>query len=90
MTAGCSGKLVHEKGATVLHTDGGRPLTATTRPTKAHCPLNNPLSHCRMGTIKPPSRMRTTMVPRHTLSRHLLACSSDEPIPRPGQTSVTF
>ena len=90
MTAGCPGKLVHEKSATVLHTDDSRPLTATSPPTKAHSTMNNPLSHCRMRTIEPPSRMRTTMVPRHTLSRHLLACSSDEPVPRPGQTSVTF
>ena len=90
MTAGCSRKLVDEKGAAVLHTDDSRPLTATTRPTKAHCPLNNPLTHCRMTTINPPSRMRTTVILGHTLSWHLFACGSDKPVPGPGQTLVTF
>ena len=90
MTAGCSRKLVHEKGAAVLHTNDSRPLTATTRPTKAHCTLDNPLSHSRVTAINPPSRMRTTMILWHTLSGHLFACGSNEPVPGPAQTAVTF
>ena len=90
MTARCSRKLVHEKGSAVFHTDGGRPLTATTRPTKTHSTLNNPLTHCGMRAIKPPSRMRSTVILLYTLSGHLFACGSDEPVPGPGQIPVTF
>ena len=46
-----SRQLVHEKGATVLHPNDMRPLAASTGPTKAHCTLDNPLSHSRVTAI---------------------------------------
>ena len=85
--AGCSRKLVHKKGAAVLHTDGTRPLTAA-RKAEAHCTLNNPLSHCRMPTAEPSRHSCTTVTSSHTLSRHLPACCPGKPVPGLRQTVV--
>ena len=91
-------QLVHEEGATVLNPGINRPMawvikastsSVPTGPMKTHFAHNNPFSHCRMPAPEPTSRMRTTLIYWHNLSRHLCACSSCEPVPGLDQGVVT-
>ena len=85
IASGRSGQLVNEEVAAVLNPDVDRPQTVEVKvsegPMKTHSTVNDSLGYCRMSTGEPARRMRTAVIYRHHLSRHLLSCCSSEPVP---------
>ena len=80
-TAGWFGQLIHIKARTVSNSDVLRPMTAARRPMETHFARHSSLIHCRVSTSQITGRMRTTIIFRHTIIRHLVARSSLETIP---------
>ena len=90
-------KSVNAEPSTVADADVSWIMTAAAKVPKTHFTLNNPISHGRMGSIKPAWRLCTTMIHVDTRLSHLTSSFSTESVParylviaEKGNTSVVI
>ena len=82
-------KFVDEVRSAVFYKNIYWVLATSRAITKADCPLNFTIFHCRMSTFQPAWPVCTTSVCWHARCWHFCSCSSHKTIPSPEEFSVT-
>ena len=87
---GCTAKIVHIIWATISHSDGWWPFTASWKPVPTYRSANLTVCYCGVSTIHPAGYISIAFVFRWTWSRHSCAGRSLETEPSRAESIITL